>query len=595
MALVFTFMILVMLAGFSLGMFQLSNSISDLQLALDDKNQATLNAQVGVNYFTQQLITMDLSGKSASEMKTYLESEINVKKYCNTEGGWFELVPVDSANSVDVLQIEDGFMIKVLGSHPQTLTTVAFSSFVAEEAYAQSANVVSAKLESVIGPSYDSSGGNGGYFATTPEFNNTASIGVYPTGTGTVRTPSGNGISSHRLLAGVTEQTLSNGDEQRVRDYMKERLDQVNKLYNSKSWPSMPSSTQHNENTSLSAGTYNFNNKMEFKGNSSYTIGDSSTDTFLKADKLEVDNNATLAMGPGKYDFNDDVQIKNNTYVTIGDPSGTKFTYFKTDKLQVDNNATLVLGPGVYEIRDFQFKNNVKVILDTTNGPVYINGQSSGSGEFEFDNKAEVIVFKDQNQTLDTYSKKTDLNNSDQELGPNGQKIGMMFLTSGGGEDSDSKVEFKNNTKVGVFATGSQSDIWNSGTSVNLSSLNGNNSEYVFNTNPTAGVMQIFAGGGGGEDSQSELKMDNHATVNGAVFYNAGGGEDSEAKLEFKNNATLNGLLAVVGGGGEDSETEFKFDNSFKFMIDPNLSPFPKKKIPGSYHQVYRRVVTYEE
>lgn len=588
-ALVFTFMLLILFAAFSLSMFEVSKATQNLSGAVVEVKNTRYIAEAGMGYFLNEINRRHMAGENIdSQVLPWLQSQVDSPKNFGEKKGWFALESVAKSGQSDYLLTIRGWTASSLS----LATSKLLGGFV-DMAFAQ----VDAefKYQVLFGPEVEGAGGNSLYTDTSSpdkieiDVNNTP-FSSYPGSNGGLVTQDPGVIPDSALAPNMSKYTLTSNKITQIQNTADQMVNDANALVvnspdmtgaqtSSSSVPSaVLTSWDSGEMATLPEGNYDLSGSdLKLDNTAIGTIGtlDGSTFTNLQAAKLEVKNGAKLNMGPGNYSFSGDVQIDNNTYATIGDPTGTQFTSLKADKLEVKNNSTLVLGPGVYSFSEIEVENNATLILDTTNGPVYItNGTSGGGGEMEVENAGRVLVFKDNSSVSSSYSSKIDGSKQWTPLGSGGQKVGMILF----GQNAELEVE--NHAMLGGFAAGNQGLLYSG-----ILDLTSSNSELSSNTDvglntssPTAGTLQIWGKTGGGDGA--ELKFKNNSTTTASMVF----GTVEEAELE--NHATINGLLAMP-----QVTDKFEVEDTPSYNGDPNLSPFPPQVVPGSYHvKMFRRV-----
>ncbi|RME05221.1 MAG: hypothetical protein D6805_00375 [Planctomycetota bacterium] len=682
-ALIFTLFFLILLAGISLSLYNVSTSSHNLTTSYMDIRKGEFAAESGIRYYTAQILSMEMQGKTPDQILAWLDSMVNVRIQCgtNTFSSWFELIPYDANNNV--LLVDEDYLIRVRGgSSEYEVTSNSLLSYLLNTAYAQNENTV--EFMAVLGPkTEEGGGGTGGFFRTMPKVED-STIAAYNGSSATVRVPPTTDKKDwKRFLNSLAPNVQALPYEKdlsfEIQSYMDDQLDQIKDLYNDE-WKTL-GNWQEVVGESLDfLSEFNKHKRWRFlrpfylsqKKDFNYH-GKDGYYNIIANNILFRESNGTI--GAGKFDLAR-LKIAKNSRISIGDPTGQKFTYMRGESLVVRDNSTLVLGPGVYTFRRIYLAKNAKLILDTTNGPVYLNVAKTTpehlkeraiwfvqelhrlatnvdvkkiwdkvkdnldkddkdiddlyrkgekyyrikrlihyfyrgwKSKFKVTKDSQIIVFKneDKNNSLSSYSLRTDQENKTDGLGPDGQKIAKIFVAPladqsmsdfditrikievgnavnnavdairnlGRGlgrlniprrlrnainhatrraihytvfhylrkrwQDKKGKIAIKDGSKVGVFASGPQSELWDPKTTASaVSSIleSGANTEYNKSVDkPTAGALEIHLNAA----KKGVVKVED-STLNAALYVS---GTTEKVKVEMEDS-TFNGLLALAG------------------------------------------------
>lgn len=594
-ALVFSFMLLILVAAFSMTMQEVSHSSRKLSFAITELKDAEINAKLGVSFFVQRFNQLELAGQNVD---TWLGSLTLPKKYSlGPQNGWFQL---DAYQKAGMGSYAFKYQMDISAGVNESLALAEPSlPGLVNTAYAQSAPMVQFR---VIITAVSTDGSSLGFTSeVTPKVDGTnITASSYPA-SGQYNAPN-LGSPDNITLDGTLSHNSSGADISANMNRIVQEL--TNVIGAAKTLADSPPVAYTKPSAPPAYSGSNVTIPPSDGTEGDYTSFVTTYTHSHSHSKYHHYHSGSYYQDHSHSHTNTTTHLQytaNNSNVTIGAPG--QFSYMKFYDLTLGGNGSKVrIYPGIYQFRKFTISgDHGSVYLDTTTGPIYIMSRGHLSEIKVTGNNNGVMVFKDNtysgndvmgnpvNPTANanlfaSYDNKVDKANAGNgTIGPAGRKSAYFLNADPWGYDKEAWVSGNNNIVCG-FAVG---DGGNTSVGMPTTIETNNGSEMTGDPNafgnpgwalasaqPTTDHFRIFSG----QYGEIRFLGNNNAMI--GIFY---GTECSYHSTEFEikgNNNVLYGAISHKGKVSLDG-------NNISLNFDSRITPFPPKPLEGTRHSEY--------
>lgn len=547
-ALVIVFMVLILIAGLSMAMFEVGVSTSKLSQSWVALEDAGYFARMGIHYYAHQIVSGSLYNSEGVLQE--LQKLLGQKKTFGIEGGWFRLDYVG--------KIEPDYLIRVSGGSLETLKSARGSSLLSfvKKAYAEDSTV--AQFEALVGPRYEKV--------------NLHLLAASLTNTGATNTLDSFGEKG-MVLAPPDPQLTWNPAKIEWNDnsdLISPTIENIAPIVNQRISEAFEAFSKGFQNPTIVGTQEEFNNLFAKEG------------TFR-------------SVPGGNWDFRI-LAMDLTDHLTFGSPG--RFSYMKFNRIRFNqSNQVIRLYPGIYHFDHLDLEQPaITLYLDTTTGPVILIITKALHVKQK---KSAVLVFKDLDYpgTPDytQYSNRVDLAKQGQESplrAEKGRKIAQIILAAPKREYADFKVGQKgidsNGFLIGLLAVGrGGGDTFSLPQSLSpiegseVIGSSGNLLPYFQGPLISTESFQVWGNGSAKQEfysSSSSYLVGNFTLLGKRTLWERVG--------EFN----ISGQKANVFGSVITNSLSFLGSSSL-LSLDSRAAPLPPQPIPGSIYVKYSRQI----